>query len=165
MRTWRAISKFTILAALTVAATGAGCVVTIDPIDNGNDNGNPDPQDGTITIRMVNNTNTGLDPELYLADGPVSVSELFVDSRKYVDFGVFGLGVVDSFSSASVTVNCAEARVLGTTGGTFGDTVQDPQGNGTQRLLSQELQYNCGDRVTFTYSRSSGGFQTNVEVD
>ncbi|RMF74793.1 MAG: hypothetical protein D6744_14145 [Planctomycetota bacterium] len=149
-----------------MGVSGAGCVVTIDPIDDGGDGGgDPGSQDGTVTIRVVNNTTTGLDPEIYLADGPVSESELFDDSRKFVEFGVFGLGVIDALSSDSITVTCEQARMVGTKGGTFGETVQDPQGTGTKRVLAQELQFNCGDRITFIYSRAGDGFETTFEVD
>jgi hypothetical protein len=159
---WRAAA----LVGLALLLPG-GCVVTVEPTDGGDGNGDDGAGNGviTITIRVINTTNTGLDPEIYLADEPVTHDELFVASRKYTDFGVFGLGVIAEHSSDSFTVECSAARVVGTAGGKFGDDIKNPIGSGTERFLAQDSQFFCGERITFTYSQTAGGFNTTVVVD
>jgi len=156
--------------ALTLAACCAflpgGCVVTVNPIDGGgNGDGGDGDQTTVVTIRIVNATNKGLDPEIYISAEPVERDQLFVAGNKYTDFGVYGLGVIEPFGSDSFTVDCAAARVVGTTGGSFGDKVAEPEGTGTERILAQEAQFDCGDRITFTYRREGDGFSTSVAVD
>jgi hypothetical protein len=159
---WRAAC----LVSLALLLPG-GCVVTVEPTDNGDGNGDDGAGNGvtTITIRVINTTSTGLDPEVYIADEPVTRDELFVASRKYTDFGVFGLGVIAEHSSDSFTLECSAARVVGTAGGKFGDDIKNPVGSGTERFLAQDYQFRCGERITFTYSQTASGFNTTVIVE
>lgn len=154
----------TCLAVLFVLLPG-GCVITVDPFDGNADGGGNGSGTDQITIRIVNTTNTGLDPEIYISDQPVNRDSLFVSANKFTDFGVLGLGAIEAFGSDSFTIDCAAARVIGTTGGSFGDKVTEPEGTGTERILAQDAQFNCGDRITFTYKREAGGFSTSVAVD
>lgn len=146
----------------------AGCVVTVepDPNDNGNGDGNGGGGDGeTIRVRIVNTTNVDLDPEVYLSAQAVGVEELFQPGNKYTAFGVATLGIIEAFGSDSFTVTCADARILGTTGGRFGDNLNEPDGFGRQIVLTQDLNVFCGGTVTFTYSRSGDAFTTTFDVD
>lgn len=149
------------LAALLVG----GCTITVDPVDMGTNGDGEGGAADEITIRIVNNSNTGLDPEIYLASGPVTRDQLFVASRKYTDFGVLGLGVIAAHDSDSFTVPCSEARVVGTKGGSFGDKLTEPEGHGTERILSQDVQFFCGEQITVFYGRAGDGFATAIDVN
>jgi hypothetical protein len=157
--------SFLLQAAGLVALLLGGCVVTVDPIDAGTNGDGEGAGADEITIRIVNNSNTGLDPEIYLASGPVTRDQLFTASRKYTDFGVLGLGVIAAHGSDSFTVPCSEARVVGTKGGSFGDKLTEPEGHGTERILSQDVQFFCDERITIFYVRAGGGFTTAIDVN
>lgn len=168
MRNWRAWVSTACLGTAVMLLTGAGCIITIEP-DAGSGGGGSDTGDGgaqTITIRVVNATSTGLDPQIYISSEPVTADELFVDGNKFTSFGFLKLGALDGFSSDEFEVNCADARLLGTRGGAFGDDpLNNPDGNGTQIVLSQDVSVFCGGTVVFTYSRSGDGFATSFQVN
>ncbi|MCA9242553.1 MAG: hypothetical protein KDA32_01260 [Phycisphaerales bacterium] len=153
------------LVALALPLMMGGCTITFDPNPNDGNNNPNDPDPGTVTIRVLNRTNTTLDPEIYVAGSAVTVSQLFSSSRKYTEFGVGTLGLLGPFGSDSFTLTCAEARVLGTKGGAFGDNLNNPDGTGRQIVLTQELVFDCGAVITFSFERSGGGFTTTFEVE
>jgi len=147
---------------------GGGCVVTIDPVNGGdgdNNGGNGGSTDTTITIRIINATNVTLDPEIYVSAEPVNLEDLFRTGNKYTAFGVGTLGLLGGGDTDQFTVQCANARVIGTKGGKFGDDLNNPDGTGRQIVLTQDLSVFCGGRVTLTYSRSGDGFNTTYDVD
>lgn len=154
------------LAAITVLlafATGGGCVITVDP--NPNNNGSGTGNDGKLTIRIINATNVTLDPQLFLSAEAVTTDGLFQDANKYTSFGVGTLGLIADSDSVQFEIDCDTARVLGTLGGSFGNDLNAPDGQGRQLVLTQDLNVFCGDRVTFTFLRSGGGFSTNFDID
>jgi len=145
---------------------GAGCIITIEPDPGGGDGGGGDPVPRTITIRVVNATSTGLDPEIYLSADSVSSAALFNAGNKFTSFGFLNLGALERFSSDQFDVLCSDARLLGTRGGAFGeDPFNDPEGNGTQIVLAQDVSVFCGGTVVFSFGRSGGGFTTAFEVN
>jgi hypothetical protein len=155
-----------------IALLHGGCVITVDPNDggDGNGDGNGDGTAEQVTIRIVNTTPNTLDPEIYLSATPVDESGLFQASNKYTLFGVGRLGLLAGSDSESFTIDCAEARVVGTRGGSFGggtdnNDLTDPAGTGTQRILVQDQVFTCGERITFTYRRSGDGFITTLDFD
>jgi hypothetical protein len=154
--------KALLLFGCAWAAAGGGCVVTIDPPPGGGGGGGGA---GTIRIRIVNTTNTTLDPEIFVSATAVSSDELFQLNRKFTRFGVGTLGLIGPRSSDDFTLSCAEVRVIGTAGGRFGDDLNNPEGSGRRVVLTQDLNIFCGDRVTFTFSRTPGGFTTRFYVD
>jgi len=155
--------KALLLFGCAWAAAGGGCVITIDPPPGGGGGGGAGT--GTITVRIVNTTNTTLDPEIHVSAAAVSSEELFQPERKYTRFGVGTLGLLGPASSDDFTLSCAEVRVIGTAGGRFGDDLNNPEGSGRRVVLTQDLNIFCGDRVTFTFSRTPGGFTTRFYVD
>jgi len=164
----RTVLQAACLLGLAVLLPG-GCVISIDPIDGGDDDGNGGGAD-QITIRIVNATDHTLDPQIYLAAEPVDVDSLFTASRKYTKFGVGNLGLIGSFDADQFTVECSQARVVGTRGGSFGggddgNDLTAPAGSGTQLVLTQELVFFCGQRITFTYRSSGDGFSTTLDID
>jgi hypothetical protein len=143
----------------------AGCV-TIDPGNGGNNNDNNAPPPQSIRVVVVNATDTNLDPEIYRSATPVSVGELFANANnKFTNFGVFTIGIMGPGDREEFDLPCAEARVLGTRGGVFGEERNNPEGTGRQIVLTQDLNIFCDGRVTFTYSRTSGGFTTTFDVE
>lgn len=150
-------------AGMLAAALGSGCVITFEPIDNSNGDGSTPAS--TITVRVVNQTDVGLEPQIYFSASATTADELFVKSNLFTRFGIFGRGLIDRFSEDSFTVNCSDARLIGTFGGRFVDNSGEPQGTGTQRVLTQEVNFNCGERITFIYRRTGGVFVTSIAVD
>jgi hypothetical protein len=169
MSTWNAALRFGLVIALVPLLSGGGCVVTVDPLDGGGGNGGGGGGgDGTgtvITVRIINASNVTLDPEIYISAEPVTVEQLFQPGNKYTAFGVGTLGLLGSAGTDQFTIECANARVIGTSGGKFGDNLNEPEGTGRQIVLTQDLSIFCEGRVTFTYSRSGGGFTTTFDVD
>ncbi len=160
--TWPRIGRWTLLTLAPLLALG--CTVTVDPNpNNGGGGANPDPD--TVTIRVFNRTNTTLDPEIHVATAPVTITQLFFNSRKYTDFGVGTLGLLGPRGSDSFALPCSQVRVLGTEGGAFGDDLNNPDGRGRQIVLTQELVFDCGSVITFSFERDGDGFTTAFEVE
>ena len=168
MFAWNTALRFGLVIALVPLLSGGGCVVTVDPLDGGGGNGGGD-DDGTtgdvITVRIINASNVTLDPEIYISAEPVTIEQLFQAGNKYTAFGVGTLGLLGPADTDQFTIACADARVIGTNGGKFGDDLNDPEGTGRQIVLTQDLSIFCEGQVTFTYSRSGGGFTTTFDVD
>jgi hypothetical protein len=160
-RRW-VMSRAVGLAALLLG----GCVLTIDPIADFGDMGQGDGSGTTdqITVRIINTTNLTLDPEIYLSAEPVSVDELFRSAHKYKAYGVGTTGILADYDSDTFSLDCSAARVIGTSGGRFGDDLNNPDGTGQRIVLTQDLNIFCGGTVTFTYSRSGDGFTTTYVV-
>jgi len=161
------------LVALAILLPG-GCVVTVDPIDGGDGGdggtGGGDGASQQITIRIVNATANTLDPEIFLSSEPVDTVGLFQLNNKYTLFGVGRLGLIAGYDSESFTIDCAQARLVGTLAGSFGggadkNDLTSPAGSGTQLVLTQDLVFFCGNRITFTYGHSGGGFNTTLDID
>jgi hypothetical protein len=156
------------LVSMLTLAYG-GCAVTIDPTDLDPNNADGGAATGVITIRIVNQTSHTLDPQIYVSAQPVSVSDLFRSSRKYTDYGVGRQGLIAAYTSDDFDLDCAQARVIGTRGGVFGggeddNDLNNPAGSGTQLVLTQDLVFYCGARITLTYRETSGGFTTAFSV-
>lgn len=141
----------------------AGCLVSVEPDGNQNDNGAGTAT--TIHVRIINATNVTLDPEVYASATPVDAAGLFLDGNKYTAFGVGTLGLLGPNASDSFDIDCANARVIGTKGGKFGDDLNQPDGVGQQVILTQDLSVFCGGTLTLTYSRSGGAFATNFSAE
>ena len=163
----RLFMQTTGLVAL-IALAHAGCTITVDPtdFDIDDDGGAAD----VITIRIVNTTGHTLDPQIYISTQPVSVDDLFHSSRKYTDYGVGRQGLIAANTSDDFDIDCAQARVIGTLGGSFGggeddNDLNDPAGSGTRWVLTQDLVFYCEARITFTYREAAGQFTTSFDVD
>jgi hypothetical protein len=163
----RLFLRATCFVTLAMLVPG-GCVITVDPTDGVNGDGGDDGGNGAvqhITVRVINTSNTTLDPEIYVSAEPVSISELFRSANKYTRYGVGTQGILADHDSDTFTLDCSEARVLGTKGGKFGDDLNDPDGTGQQIVLTQDLSIFCGGTVTFTYSRTISGYTTTYIVE
>jgi hypothetical protein len=160
MPSWNRPLGIAALTGLAMTMSGGACVIEFQP----NPNQPPRPEPTQITIRLVNNSNVALDPELYVSPDAVSSDQLFQDVYRARNFGVAGLGILADFDSDTITVECAGARVIGTRGGRFGRNLNEPEGTGTRVVLAQDAQFSCGSRITFTFSRSGTGFSTSFAV-
>jgi len=168
MLTRHLLMQATCLVSMLTLAYG-GCVVTIDPTDLDPNNGDGGDTTDVITIRIVNQTSHTLDPQIYISSQPVSVSDLFRSSRKHTDYGVGRQGLIAANTSDDFDLDCGQARVIGTLGGIFGggeddNDLNNPAGSGTQLVLTQDLVFYCGARITFTYREAAGGFTTTFTV-
>lgn len=148
----------TLLATILIATLG-GCVIEFVPVDDGT----TDPAT-TITVRIINNTNLPLDPQLYLGSPDGGVEGLFVAENKRTDFGVGTLGIMLARSDTSFTVDCGELGLIGTLGGIFGDDLQNPLGSGHQVVLQENVNVNCGDVVTFAFNAQGSTLITSYAV-
>lgn len=146
----------------TLLGLVAGCVVTVEPDPDDGDGG---PNEGEILVRLVNATNVTLDPEIYFTDQAVSADQLFDASNKFTAFGVGTLGLLGDFDQAQFSVACSDARLIGTSGGLFGNNLNAPDGSGRAIVLTQELNIFCGGTLTLTYSRAGDGFTTTFDVE
>jgi hypothetical protein len=147
----------------------SGCTVTIDPTDLDPNNGDGGTATDAITIRIVNLTSHTLDPQIYVASEPVSADYLFRSTRKYTEYGVGLQGLIAANTTDDFDLDCSQARVIGTLGGLFGggeddNDLNNPAGSGTQLILTQDLVFYCGARITFTYRETSSGFTTAFTV-
>lgn len=161
-------ATWAVVAGIATALAMGGCVIEFDPINDGGgggDGGNGGVGDTTILIRVVNGTGATLDPEIYLTGAAVTDPEqLFTDERKFTVYGVGNRGLLGDFDTDSFTLECGEARVVGTKGGLFGDDLESPDGVGNRRILGQDTGFSCGDTITFTFTRSGDTFTTTVSV-
>ena len=151
----KAIYPTLALMVLVVLIHG-GCTITVDPNNQGTE--------GKVTIRIINATSLDLDPQLYMAGQVLSRTQLFTDAHKYTDFGVFDQGLLGPFGQETFTVDCADARVVGTAGGRF-DNDSNTEESDRQIILTQETVFLCGDVITFTYSRSGSGFTVDFDLN
>ncbi len=134
----------------------SGCIVQME-------SERPVPASG-IAVRIVNETDQPLDPQVYV--GPVSegVRGLFERRYKRTDFGVGGIGVLLGNSDAVLTIACDGEVLIATSGGVYGDDLNAPAGEGQQVVLEQGLNVQCGDTVTFRFQAVGGALRTSYSV-
>lgn len=160
----RRIVLFGCLAAAVFGLSGAACIIEIDPPGGGGGGGGGDGP-STIRVRVINASNTTLDPEIFFSDREVSLDQLFVGGNKFTRFGVGTLGLLGPTSEDSFNIECASFVLLGTTGGAFGDDLNNPIGVGQPVVLQKDRSVFCGATVTLTYRRSGNSFTTEFSVD
>ncbi len=153
-------------ASLLAAANLGGCVIEIDPPPPpGGGGGGGGGAPTTIDVILINDTNLTLDPQIYVTDEAVTdLENLFTRSNKHTRYGIGTIGLLGGRDDASFSLSCEEARVLGTLGGAFGDDLDNPEGTGQQRVVSQDVNFECGETITLRFSQSGGGFRTTVTI-
>ncbi len=147
--------SFLALVALVPLLAAAPCTVEIVPSDGGNGDGNGDggpPPSTAITVRIINNTDRPLNPQIYV--GPVAEGEdhLFDSANRQMHFGVGMLGTLSAGDEGSFTITCGDPVFIGTKGGIFGDDLTDPIGRGQQIVLEEDVNVRCGEIVTFMFT-------------
>jgi hypothetical protein len=153
-----------VLFTALLALNAGGCTITVSPDGGGDGDGDGEPVE-SIHVVVVNETDTALDPELYVSAEAASVDELFEDSNKYTSLGVGSVGVLNPGGSDEIELVCSEARVIGTAGGVFGDDLSEPDGRGRRLVLTRDLNIFCGDTLTLRYQRTEDGFTTVYDVE
>lgn len=158
------------LSAFLLGSQMGGCTITIDPPppppnDNSNPPPPPPPPPTTVKIRLVNDAQVTLDPELYISpEGLGDVNQIFDLGNKYTHFGVGGRGLLVARDEALIELDCTAVRTLATRGGLFGEDLNAPVGAGQQRINYLDGSFLCGDTITFRYDGSGMTFTTTVTV-
>lgn len=134
-----------------------GCSVTLDPGDNGG-------TEGKVTIRIVNSTAADLDPQIYISSQVLSRDDFFKSANKYTNYGVFDQGLLGPYGQETFTIDCADAREVGTAGGRFNDG-ENTVGSDRNYILTQENVFFCDGVITFTYSRTNDGYTVRYVLD
>ena len=141
--------KFTAVASL---AWSAACLTA----GGGGVNfpSSPPPNPDQVRVRILNNTLHGLNPQLYVTASENAL-ELFNAGNQLSSFGVAGTGLVDALNFAVIDFACDRVRYLGTAGGLFFEANSAAEAGHTGQLTAaRELDFNCGDTVTLTFSMS-----------
>jgi hypothetical protein len=170
MQLLKALGGVGLLVTLCLCLPGSACSIDIsgdggDGGDGGGDGGGGDGTPTTITVHLINQTSTTLDPEIYIASEWISVEALFDPSLKFTAYGVGTLGLLAEHGEDTFTLACNTVGMLATQGGKFGDNLNNPTGVGRQIILWQNANFYCGDTITITYSGSGTKFDTNYRVD
>lgn len=137
-----------------------GCTIHIGSQDGGQ---NVTPT--SILIKMVNLTDTALDPQIYVGAVSDGLSRLYRASNHRTDFGLGGRGLVESGTDATLSLACDPVVFIATQGGAYGDNLDAPLGQGQPIVLEQNQNVYCGQKVTFTFSVSGGALTTTYVVE
>jgi hypothetical protein len=167
---WLTRSAFCAVAGVVMQTGSCLTSVSIDPEDSGEPTNPPAPA-SRITVRFANQTASALDVQFYASASAVGtdLNALFAGGNQItMDIGFAGTGLIAPNGSDEITLDCVSAVTIGTRGGRFvnSDSGQEVA-TGQQRVASMDLQYNCGDRVTWTflYSDQAQAFTTTLLVD
>ncbi len=161
MLAWKPRSLL-LLAALTPLLAAAPCSIEIAPSDGGNGGDNTPPPTTMITVRIVNNTDRPLNPQVYVAPVAAGADHIFDAANRRTHFGVGSTGVLAAGTEGSFTITCGDPVFIATKGGIFGDDLTDPVGRGQQIVLEEDVNVRCGEIVTFMFTNDGntliGGF-------
>lgn len=105
-----------------------------------------------ITVKIINQTDQLLDPQIYVAPAADGLDELFVAENKRTDFGFGGMGVVLPFTSVSLSVACGRDLLIATKGGVFGEDLSRPIGSGERLVLQEGLSVPCGALIELYFA-------------
>lgn len=151
----------TFASALAVTLVASGCIVRV-PADT--TDGSRLTVPATIEVRLVNDTDRPLDPQIYVAGINGSLEDLFSPANKQTKFGVGSLGTMLPKSETSLTLTCDETGYFGTLGGIFGEDLESPDGSGRQVVLQENINVECGDVVTFWFENAGNTLITTYAV-
>ena len=145
------------LVALVPLGAAGPCTVEIVPSGGsggGNGGGNTPPPSTAITVRIINNTDRPLNPQIYVAPVADGADHLFDSANRQTHFGVGSTGVLTAADEGSFTITCGDPVYIGTKGGIFGDDLTDPVGRGQQIVLQEDVNVRCGEIVTFMFTNT-----------
>jgi hypothetical protein len=154
-------------AVSSVFAISCVTITSVNPDDNGGGGGGGDANQ--ITVRVVNaSPNRAVDVQLYATGQGVGNpdTDLFIPAnQRAAGIGFAGSGILPAGQTDEMTVACAEANAVGTRGGVFlNQDTGEAVGTGTQYVLFQITQFQCGSTIVFTYAPSGNGFLTSVQI-
>jgi hypothetical protein len=163
----------TVLAGLLVLAWPAGCttVGTIGPpaadgTDDAGGGGSDDLEAGEqeVLVRFINLSDVVVDPEFYATNEPLEDprNELFVPAyRIQTGIGLAATSRLGPGDFDEITYPCTDTTVMGTAGGKYLDiNLGTTLGTGQVRWLVVEVNFDCGNRIIFTYRGEDGDYST-----
>lgn len=110
-----------------------------------------------------------VDVQFHAAEGPLGDvdNELFVEANRVTgQVGVAGTGLLEPGDRDVVNVPCAVGLIIGTQGGAFiGNETGAPQGMGQLRWAAEGAQFSCGAVITFYFTSTSDGYETQMHID
>lgn len=128
----------------------------------------PEPED-VIFLRLENETSFALETELYLGTNGLAATpeNIFVPENIYTNgVGLASSGLLPPRDDDDVIIPCGEGLVVATAGGTFLDPeTGEVEGTGPNRILQQDLVFDCGVVMTFTYRQTANGFTVLVTLE
>jgi hypothetical protein len=150
---------------------GQGCGFTVTLPDEDSGDGNPvgsPVAENTVLFRFVNASEMlGVDVEFFATGSAVTDfdAELFIDENQVTAVGLFGRGVVPGMDTDEVEVECSEALNVGTRGGEFLDAdTGEVLGRGKQFIFTRDVNFICGDVITFEFFEREDEFTTEISI-
>lgn len=163
MRVRRSPVAASMLLITLLTITSGGCVIRLNSPGEATDDPNAATA-GTILVRIVNNTDQPLDPQLYVGLVANGVEQLFTEANRRNDVGVGNVGVILANSEDALSVDCTEPVYVATKGGIFGEDLSNPTDTGRETILEQGRTLMCGDLLVFTFSAQGTSLITSVTV-
>ncbi len=152
----------------------SGSCVSVTNVDPGGGPGSgegPPPTPSAVTVQFINqSTANALDVQFFASAAPIGddVNTTLFDPANRVtqDIGFAGTGLIPAGETDEITLNCDAAVSVGTLGGLFKnpDTGEEI-GTGEARVAEIDLQYYCGEVVTFGFRPSGATFETILIIE
>lgn len=149
---------------LLLALPLAGCVIQVPTGPSGTDGTGQQAPPTSIVVRIVNDTDRPLDPQIYVGPPGGAAGDLFVVANKRTDFGVGKLGTLLAKSETSLVLECGKVGYFGTAGGIFGDDLNNPAGGGRPITLQEGANVWCGGEVTIWFENNANTLITTFAV-
>lgn len=149
---------------LLLALPLAGCIIQVPAGSSGTDGTGQQAPPTSITIRIVNDTDRPLDPQIYVGPPGGAAGDLFVAANKRTDFGVGMLGTLLAKSETSLVLECGKVGYFGTAGGIFGDDLNNPTGTGRSITLQEGANVWWGGEVTIWFENDGDTLVTTFAV-
>ncbi len=162
MRVRKTFGPLAVVVVVGLLAAVAGCTFGL-----GGDSGRDTPYvpPGSILVKIVNETDQPLDPQIYVGAVADGLDALFTSANKRTDFGLGGVGLLTKdVNKASFVVDCEQVYIA-TRGGIFGPDLKAPTGRGQQYILEKDVNIRCGDVVTFTFASEGNVLRASYSVE
>lgn len=163
-----------VLVGLAVVGWSVGCNATgsareasaEDQSDNSEttDGGDTQPAEDEVVVKFINLSDVVVDPEFYATNDALDDpgDELFVPAyRIQTGIGLAATSRLASGESDEITYPCTETTLLGTAGGKYLDPeLGTTLATGQLRWVEVEINFDCGNRIIFTYRGENGTYTT-----
>jgi len=122
------------------------------------------PAPEPITIELVNETAFDVRPNLYVSDSATGEAELFVAANLVTDFTDRPFPELRPGETATVTLECDQARALGVDAPLLFDAATLTITPSADRIFrARDADFACGDTIRFVYFREAAAFRARVE--
>ena len=125
-----------------------------------------------VEVRFINDSAAALDVQFYASAEPIGEdpgTTLFSAANQIATgIGFAGTGLLPKQSSDELILDCDAAVAIGTPGGRFVSAETGEEvGTGQQRVAALDLQYVCGETITFLYRYDplAGTYDTTLLVE